>query len=672
MATEPNGQNPCCELIVPVYNSLSHVRDCLESVLACTDPALASILLVDDGSDATTHRFLADVADQHAHVRLLTNRENLGFLKTCNLGMQAAETEFVLLLNSDTVVVPDWLERLLECARSDPTIAAVNPLTNRAANIDLPMAPGASFLAMDAFIHAHHKPTWPDIVTGVGFCMLLRRQALDEVGLFDEIYDRGYCEESDLCMRLVAAGWRTVIADHVYLYHRGRASFTDREQRYRHNRRLFDQRWSSEYRRQFAQFRKADPMARLHRLFEAPGYWDPKPAAWQAARRLQAALADRNVIELGRAAVGGTLQVIGHRQPVATAQYTERFARPGRLRVTYVLKDLVIAGGVLSVIQLVNELILLGVEARIVTLFEDPLVHDWSRLYTRPLVFRDTQALIEQFPQSDIVVATLWETAPWVAEILRCGKARQAAYFVQDFEPWFFPENEPQKRNEVLDTYGMIEHRIVKSQWLKQHLEKHGFESHQIPLGMDLGRYYPQPVTDGPPTIIAMARPGTSYRGFDTLTEALARVQKARPEVQIILFGARNLRRHALPFRFRDEGVVHDPSHLARLYSGADVFIDTSTFQGFGRCGLEAMACGTACVLSASGGVGEYARDRCNSLLVDPDQTESFIAAVLELLDNQALRANLIEGGLTTVRDYCHKREARDTLSFFQSLVTGA
>jgi glycosyltransferase involved in cell wall biosynthesis len=108
---------------------------------------------------------------------------------------------------------------------------------------------------------------------------------------------------------------------------------------------------------------------------------------------------------------------------------------------------------------------------------------------------------------------------------------------------------------------------------------------------------------------------------------------------------------------------------MAALYSGDDVFVDSSDFQGFGRCGLEAMACGTACVLSSAGGVGEYARNGDNALLVEPGQPDAFATAVMELLDSESLRSRLTSAARETARAFDHKREARETREYFAALT---
>jgi len=558
---------------------------------------------------------------------------------------------------------------MLECAESDPRIASVNPLTNYAAQIDLPMAAGANFFGMDEFLRQKTPHQFFDVVTGVGFCMLLRRLALKDVGLLDGVFGKGYCEDSDLCMRLTTRGYRTVVAANVYVYHKGHGAFKDRDERYRHNRRIFDAQWKGEYCRQFRAFQKADPFATLRGLFSLRQRWEPMPAIWVTAREMITRLREGNWVAVPRVTASALSRVLRARRGLATPESVARVTRPKRLRVTYVLHKLLAAGGVLSVIQLVNELILLGVEARIVALFEDPAIYDWTKLYTRPVIFRNQEELADNFPETDIAVATLWNTAPWVAELVRKGRAYEAVYFIQDYEPWFFRKDQKKLRQKVKGTYRMIENKIVKSEWLRQKMAASGFDAQKIPLGMDLGRFYPRDVSTSGQSILAMARPGTPRRGFRSTIEALDHAKKRMPEVEIVLFGDRFLSSHDIPFPYRNEGIITDQDRLARLYSEADLFLDGSDFQGFGRCGLEAMACGTACVLTNVGGVCEYARDGVNSLLVPPGRPEAFAQAMVKILKDSKLKRRLVNGGLTTSKHYCHKREARETLAYFHKIT---
>ena len=266
---------PQCDIVLPVFNGLTYVKDCITSILESSKASPYRLYVIDDCSDHVTSTYLTKLAADHSQINLHRNSENLGFIKSCNLGISMGAAPSVVLMNSDVIVTPGWLSRLLRCAESDPRIASVNPFTNHASNINIPMAPGANFYGMDEVL-ANNSPTnHPDVVTGVGFCMLLRRSALDDVGLFDEVYGRGYCEESDLCMRLTSRGYRTVVADNVYVFHKGRASFTDREERYKQNRKTFDLRWKNKYNRQFRAFLSADPLKPARDFFRPQQRWDP-------------------------------------------------------------------------------------------------------------------------------------------------------------------------------------------------------------------------------------------------------------------------------------------------------------------------------------------------------------------------------------------------------------
>src|SRR5438067_3670846 len=113
---------------------------------------------------------------------------------------------------------------MIRCARSDDKIALVNPLSNRSVNLSVEMLPGCNLETMAAKV-AEHAPAYPDIVTAVGFCMLIKRKYLNWLGNFDPIFGAGYCEESDLHMRFAQAGLRAVLADDVFVYHKGCGSF---------------------------------------------------------------------------------------------------------------------------------------------------------------------------------------------------------------------------------------------------------------------------------------------------------------------------------------------------------------------------------------------------------------------------------------------------------------
>ena len=164
---------------------------------------------------------------------LLENQSNLGFVATANRGMRLHPERDVVLLNSDTVVANDWLDRLRECAWRDETTGTVTPFSNNATICSYPAfccdnaLPGdLSVAELDALFREANRGESVPIPTAVGFCMYIRRDCLDQVGLFDaERFGRGYGEENEFCFRAARHGWRHLLCADTFVYHAGAVSF---------------------------------------------------------------------------------------------------------------------------------------------------------------------------------------------------------------------------------------------------------------------------------------------------------------------------------------------------------------------------------------------------------------------------------------------------------------
>ena len=191
------------------------------------------MLLIDDASTDDEIRLYLDSLD-HPRIRKIRNEENLGFVRTVNRGFRETNTD-VVILNSDTWVPPGWLRRLLVAASTDPKIATVTPLSDNAGAFSAPIMgernetpPWLGRDAIGRIVAQSASRIYPNAPTGNGFCMFIRRRALNDVGDFDaEAFPRGYGEENDFCMRLVASGWRNVVDDATYVFHERSVSFGD-------------------------------------------------------------------------------------------------------------------------------------------------------------------------------------------------------------------------------------------------------------------------------------------------------------------------------------------------------------------------------------------------------------------------------------------------------------
>ena len=274
--------------------------------------------------------------------------------------------------------------------------------------------------------------------------------------------------------------------------------------------------------------------------------------------------------------------------------------------------------------------------------------------------------------ETDIVVATHWTTAAWVRKLVDAGRAKQRRVLRAGLRALVLPRGRSQARARVKQTYELIPHKVVTSEWLRELLARDGYESRTIPLGLDLGFFYPRPVErSSRPVVLAMARPRTPRRAFDFVVATLAKVHAAMPDAR-----HRALRRaHRQPgpaVPVSQRGVITDHDELARLYSSARVHFDGSDFQAFGLPALEAMACGAVSVLTDAGGVREYARDGENCLLVAPRDVDGAAAAILRLLSDEPLVARLREAGFVTSRELSLKRQARHRSRTFEDLAASA
>jgi len=222
------------DVIVPVYRGLQDTRRCVESVLraACQTPW--RLILINDASpEPELAGWLRQTAAAEPRITLLENGENLGFVGTVNRGMALAPANDVLLLNSDTEVADGWLDRLRAAAYSDRKIATVTPFSNNATICSYPrfgqdneLPEGWDTARLDALFARVNAGQAVDVPTGVGFCMYIRRAALETLGLFDaEHFGKGYGEENDFCVRAQMAGWRNLHALDTFVRHLGGVSF---------------------------------------------------------------------------------------------------------------------------------------------------------------------------------------------------------------------------------------------------------------------------------------------------------------------------------------------------------------------------------------------------------------------------------------------------------------
>lgn len=221
---------PMTSIIILSYNAKDYTKMCIQSIRQYTDPGTYEIIVVDNGSSDGSLNWLIAQPD----IRLIANKENVGFPKGCNQGLQIAAGTDLLLLNNDTIVTPRWLKQLTTALYSSPEIGAVGCMTNRCKmpqRVDLPNTSSISGMIKFSENFNHSNPSkWYKALTLMGFCYLFRREVYERIGELDEAFSPGNFEDDDYSLRIRKAGWKLMLLKDTFIYHFSGVSFLGKEQ----------------------------------------------------------------------------------------------------------------------------------------------------------------------------------------------------------------------------------------------------------------------------------------------------------------------------------------------------------------------------------------------------------------------------------------------------------
>ncbi|MGN6427681.1 MAG: glycosyltransferase [Leifsonia sp.] len=227
---------PGVTVVVPVYGDLESLSACVEALKTTVDFSRHAVMLVNDvGPDADEiEAALLEAIDGLDGFEYHRNARNLGFVGTCNraaLELDRSDRD-ILLLNSDTVPTPGFVDAMSDVLYADPRHGVVTARSNSATIASLPYrladpAAGRDIertrLVYDAIVSYLPDYTVPPVA--MGFCFLTRRELIRKYGLFAEEFAPGYGEENDYCLRLNQAGYLSVMTNRALVFHEGSKSF---------------------------------------------------------------------------------------------------------------------------------------------------------------------------------------------------------------------------------------------------------------------------------------------------------------------------------------------------------------------------------------------------------------------------------------------------------------
>jgi GT2 family glycosyltransferase len=226
----PRPQDGLVSIVIPCFNQVGYTRLCVESVLEHTRMDY-ELVLIDNGSADETAEYFTALAGRPGptFVRIIRNASNLGFPAACNQGLRIAQGKNIVLLNNDTIVTPGWLEGLV--ARLDDPLRNVGlagPVSNGAPPPQFVESTFADAAGLNEFAvrrGAEHRGRTRLTSRLTGFCLAIRREVVEKVGVLDERFGLGFFDDDDLCFRAADAGYQLALAEDVFVHHFGSRTF---------------------------------------------------------------------------------------------------------------------------------------------------------------------------------------------------------------------------------------------------------------------------------------------------------------------------------------------------------------------------------------------------------------------------------------------------------------
>jgi len=221
--------NPKVSIIILNWNALDDTLHCLESLKKITYPDY-DVIMVDNGSKGNDAEVLRDKFKDYIHI--IENERNYGFAEGCNIGMRYAlrnsAPDYILLLNYDTTVAPDFLAEMVKIAESDPLIGIAGPKIYfsddpnkiQSVGIQIDLRSGQSFPVGLNKIDIGQFDEIREVDWVYGCALLIKRTTIEDIGLLDSAYF-AYVEEVDWCIRCKKSGYKVVFIPKARIWHKG-------------------------------------------------------------------------------------------------------------------------------------------------------------------------------------------------------------------------------------------------------------------------------------------------------------------------------------------------------------------------------------------------------------------------------------------------------------------
>lgn len=238
-------------IIILSYNNLDMTRNCITSIKENCIEESYELIVIDNASEDGSAQWL----EKQQGIKLICNKENEGFPKGCNQGIQLAEPESdIFLLNNDTLMMPNSLFWLRMGLYEEAQVGACGSVSNSAVNHQKIRENYDTVGGYIEYALKHNIPQrypYEERMYLMGFAMLIKREAVNRVGLLDEQFSPGNFEDADYGIRLIYAGYRNRVCKNSFIFHWGGQSFGKKIEGYKtlieKNKKKFEDKWQREF-----------------------------------------------------------------------------------------------------------------------------------------------------------------------------------------------------------------------------------------------------------------------------------------------------------------------------------------------------------------------------------------------------------------------------------------
>jgi GT2 family glycosyltransferase/glycosyltransferase involved in cell wall biosynthesis len=620
-----------CDVIIPCKDAPQWLALCLEELFRnAAANELGKTLVIDDGSSPDSFAAIERICARYPGVRLLKNEGQTGFGGACNFGVSHSSAPCLLFLETDCLVTPGAVHKLVVACEADTAIGLACPLSNNSSRLSLPLLPGRSYIEMNTLLEQATANTPPKDVAldavAVANCLFITRRCWEKTGGFSEVSGSGCVDVSDYQLRAIDNGFRGVALINTFVFHFGSASSpvepNAKSPGEMHGALLLEK-WGDKYRALIAKQQSCDP-------------------ATMASRRLAAL-------------------------PSTTLRPAVLFVLPGLQQGV---------GGIHVVVDICNYLIRHGLDAKCAVLghFDEKSLSGFQEpMFFNFLHFPYEQAFVAQSTVSPkCVVATLFSTAPGCSAYATFNRI-PLIYFVQGYECLF--ENGT-VYNQAADTYALADHLIVTSEWLKTKVLAHAAKQtlNVLPLGIDLDLFRPRKRTEPKreKVRVGLVLRDAQDKGQWILLDVIDALAAHKDTIDLTVLTAR---KYELPRKWSKQEYTRvelplDRPSIAEHVGVLDIFVDASLHEGFGLFPLEAMACGAVPIVSDSGGVNQYVRSGENGIVIaEINRPEKYVAAILALAQNKTQLESLKIGAQKTATGYAAETMFCEYDAFLRKII---